>query len=325
MPTFLQSVELPERCFLQEVLFWVAFQRLPLAHYYTNNDGQEFRTSNEVGEYAIDFVDEYLSDDETARAGIPRDPRWPLHADETVTLPVATYDEVLANPGIHPEDRAQLEYEREQAQEYQRDVEAWRLHYNRAVEYPASQIFVALKSGTLRARGRLLPALEATTALTVLKADGRNVFDVAPTDIPPAFWSLQGIDFTASVARNDSDHYCHVSLRTEDVLSVFPGERQEVVGVERIGSTLVLSEKPPVARSRSRRGRPPYPWDAFHLEMADLLARGELPKKKEATIEHFQVWFLREHGVTASRSVIGEKLKPYYDRFIRNVGQKSRE
>jgi hypothetical protein len=38
MPTFLQAVELPNRCFLQEVLFWVAFQRLPIAQYTEGKD-----------------------------------------------------------------------------------------------------------------------------------------------------------------------------------------------------------------------------------------------------------------------------------------------
>jgi hypothetical protein len=47
-----------------------------------------------------------------------------------------------------------------------------------------------------------------------------------------------------------------------------------------------------------------------------------LPDKKEAAIEHFRDWFRREHGIPASRSVVGEKLKPYYDRFLK--GQKSR-
>jgi hypothetical protein len=70
------------------------------------------------------------------------------------------------------------------------------------------------------------------------------------------------------------------------------------------------------------RGRPAYPWDAFHLEVAALLGRNELPDKKEAAIEHFRDWFRREHGIPASRSVVGEKLKPYYDRFLK--GQKSR-
>jgi hypothetical protein len=110
-------------------------------------------------------------------------------------------------------------------------------------------------------------------------------------------------------------------LRTDDVLTAFPGER-EIVSVERIGSTFVLSDKAPVAHARAGRGRPPYPWEAFHLQVAGLIRRDELPKKKEAAIEHFQAWFLREHGVVASRSVVGEKLKPYYDRFMKSGGQK---
>jgi hypothetical protein len=30
---FLQQVELPEKCLLNEVLLWVAFRRLPIAQY----------------------------------------------------------------------------------------------------------------------------------------------------------------------------------------------------------------------------------------------------------------------------------------------------
>jgi hypothetical protein len=46
--------------------------------------------------------------------------------------------------------------------------------------------------------------------------------------------------------------------------------------------------------------------------------------KKEAAIEHFRSWFEREFGIKASRSVIGEKLKPYYDKFLRGSGQNIR-
>jgi hypothetical protein len=90
----------------------------------------------------------------------------------------------------------------------------------------------------------------------------------------------------------------------------------------RVWDTFILSEKPNLIRSNLRRGRPPYPWDGFHLELAGLLHRNALPEKKEAAIEYFRNWFDREHGIKASRSVIGEKLKPYYDRFIRESRQK---
>jgi hypothetical protein len=320
MPTFLQAVELPNRCFLQEVLFWVAFQRLPIAQY---TEGKDLRETTEVGEYAVDYVDNFLSDEEARRAGIPIDPRWPLHPDEKVTLPVEHFDELLAKFELDPEVRADIKAGRESAIEYQRDVETWRPYYERAIEYPASRIFIALRSGELTATSRQLPARESERALAILKQDGRDVFDLKATTIPPAFWSLQGINFDASAAANETEHYCHVSFLTTDVLSVFPGEREQVTGISRVGDVFVLDEKTKAALPASRRGRPPYPWEAFHLEIAELLRRGELPHKKEAAIEHFQGWFLREHGVTASRSVIGQKLKPYYDRFIKGTGQKS--
>ena len=176
----------------------------------------------------------------------------------------------------------------------------------------------------LRARGRLLPALDLDEARSILDTTDRRVFDITPTDIPPAFWILQGISFEESAAKNNAHHYCHISFSTEEVLSVFPGEREEVAGVERIGDSFVLSDRRRSAPQSLRRGRPPYPWDAFHIEVTGLLQRNELPEKKEAAIEHFQSWFQREHGIPASRSVIGDKLKPYYDKFVRAGGRKIR-
>jgi hypothetical protein len=61
MPTFLQPVDLPKRCFLFEVLLWVAFQRLPVASY--TQDGKEIRETDEVGDYEIDVTDSVLSDE----------------------------------------------------------------------------------------------------------------------------------------------------------------------------------------------------------------------------------------------------------------------
>jgi hypothetical protein len=320
MPTFLQPVALPDRCFLQEVLYWVAFERLPIASYTV--DGKELRETGEVGGYAVDFIDTDLSEDETARAGIPPDPDWMAWIEDRITLPVARYNDFLAGSDLDDDVRKKFEVERECAIAHEKACESWSPHYERAIEFPASRIFVALRGGSLRARGRLLPGGDLEMARSNREAYGRDVFDLDLTDIPPTFWSLQGIDFDASAARNGTDYYCHISCRTDDMISLFPGEREEATGVMRVGDSFVLSERPGVSRSSLRRGRPSYPWDAFHLEVAELLRRDELPEKKEATIAYFQSWFDREHGVKASRSVVGEKLKPYYDRFLRSGGQK---
>lgn len=322
MPTFLQPVDVPKRCFLQEVLYWVAFQRLPIAAYTL--DGKEIRETDEAGGYDIEIGDPHLTPDETTRAGIPSDPNWVAILEDKPTLPVAHYDRFLARNDLDDGLREKLATEREAAIVHERDCEAWSRHYERAIEYPASRIFVALKGGLLRASGRLLPDPDIDVALSKLESEDRAIYDLPLADIPPAFWSLQGIDFNASAAENGANRYCHISCRMDDVLSVFPAEGEDVHGIRRVGDSFVLIEGTNVARSSSRPGRPSYPWDAFHLEAASLLKRNEFPTKKEAAIEHFRSWFEREHGIKASRSVVGEKLKPYYDRFLRSGGQKIR-
>ena len=59
------------------------------------------------------------------------------------------------------------------------------------------------------------------------------------------------------------------------------------------------------------------------MEVADLLHRNSMPDKKEAAIEYFQSWFEREHGIRPSRAAVGEKLKLYFDKFIKSARQKS--
>ena len=43
---------------------------------------------------------------------------------------------------------------------YEKDCEAWEPHYQRAIEYPASRIFIALRDSMLHAKGRLMPATD---------------------------------------------------------------------------------------------------------------------------------------------------------------------
>jgi hypothetical protein len=46
MATFLQPVAVPERCYLFEVLLWLAFQRLPIAA--SDMEGKDIRDSDEI-------------------------------------------------------------------------------------------------------------------------------------------------------------------------------------------------------------------------------------------------------------------------------------
>lgn len=235
-------------------------------------------------------------------------------------MPVATLDGFLKIAEDLEEVR-RLEAERNDAVNFELQFAEWNRQYREVIEYPASQIFVALRKGELSAEGRLLPTLDLQEA----KKLDRDIWDIPRTKIPPEFWSLNGIDFESSAARNSNTHYCHISVVTEEMLSLFPGDRQFVGNVERVGDTLILANtaKAFAAPERIRRGRPPYPWEAFHLEVAGLIRDNRMPTKKEAAIQYFQAWFSEKLKLQPSRAAIGEKLTPYYEKFVRAGRQKS--
>ena len=318
MRTFLQPVELPEKCFLQEVLYWVAFQRLPIA---IDLDGKEFRETEDVGDYDIQMPDRYLQADECARADIPPDPQLAALIGNRTMMDLKSFDRLmLSGRDYDDETRKVIESQRQEVVQFQKEYEEWKLKYAAAIEYPASKIFVALKSGNLRAKGQNFAELD-------FDVEFGPEFHAPPVlDIPASFWSLSGIDFDASAAKNGRNHYYHIFCRTEDVLAKFPGDKCEPVhGVERIGTSFLLNETAEKLPPRNaRRGRPPtYPWDAFHLEVASLVKEDKLDKKKEACIKYFQDWFRDTFGVQSSRAAVGEKLKPYYDRFMKAPDRKS--
>jgi hypothetical protein len=320
MTVYLQPVELPPVCFLHEVLLWVAFERLPIALY--NEKGHELRDATDIGEYAIEIADTVLDEHECRRAGIPVDPEYIARLNHTSTGEPEFYRELLRKYSHDDAQVEELNQRAELAAKFVAECTSWKPNYLRAIEYPASQIFVALRGQHLNATGRLLPDLDKDRAIAILEEEDRDFYDIPRTKIPASFWTLKGIDFEASAACNETAHYCHISLSTAEVISRFPGER-EVVSVERVGDSFVLVDSPKPAPSLRNRGRPSYPWDRFHLEVAAQLQRSELPSKKEAAIKYFQAWFKKELRVHPSRAVIGERLTPYYDRFVRRGGQKS--
>ena len=57
-------------------------------------------------------------------------------------------------------------------------------------------------------------------------------------------------------------------------------------------------------------------WEAFHLEVADLIKNGQMPQKKEAAIQLMMSWFENTQKQKPSRSAVSEKLTPYYRRFF---------
>jgi hypothetical protein len=320
MPVFLQPVNVPERCFLGEVLLWAAFQRVPLSLY--DLDGREVRDTTEADEVIAKNIEWKITDEETKRAGIPPDPDYRALVEDRPSLRPSFYDDLLKHYDPAPDERLRIEQERASAAVFERECEDWQVHYRRAIEYPSSQIFVALKGGQLGSTGRLVPGGNMDEAWDLLRQQDKNIFDFPVVSIPGAFWSLSGIDFQESAAGNGSEFYCHVACKTAEMFALFPGERVPITGVERVGDSFLINDANRNRPNQSARGRPAYPWEPFHLEVAALLQRGELPSKKEAAIQHFQTWFEANFGIEPSRAAIGERLKPYYDKFGKRGGQK---
>ena len=111
---FFQPVELPEKCFLQEVLYWVAFQRLPIAD--RNSDGNELReTADIVEEYDIQMPNRFLQDDECARANIPSDPRLAASINYRPMINAETFDRLmLSGREYDDETRKRIESQRQE-------------------------------------------------------------------------------------------------------------------------------------------------------------------------------------------------------------------
>jgi len=319
MSTFFQPVPLAARSCLSEVLYWVAFQRLPI------DDPPDPDDAGQIGVAGADLGEmyQYIWPDETERAGLPLDPRCSFLSAGNVYIPVKLYDEILSQDHIAPALRKQRSFERDAIRNLEREYSQWRPLYERVVEYPRSKIFVALTEGRLAAFGRRLPA-EIRVPSSQVSASRRDALrEISFSEIPPSFWSLKGIDFESNCASNSQETYWDIYLITEEVLKVFPGSRERAEGIARIGIGLVADDTAPRLSIRDgRRGRPSFPWDGFHLEVTDLIVRNEMPDKKEAAIAYFQNWFEERHRFRPSRAAVGEKLKPYFDKFVKEKGQK---
>ena len=241
MPVFLQPVDVPEHCFLGEVLLWVAFQRLPLNDY--DQSGREIRDTTEAGWVEVETIEWSITEEEAKRAGIPPDPKYLALVEDRSTLLPSYYDKLLKGYDPPTAERKRIEKERASAVVFERESEAWRVNYQRAIEYPTSQIFVALKSVQLASTGRLLPGRNKNEATDLVRVEDKDVYDSPVVSIPAAFWSLSGIDFEASAASNGSEFYCHVRCKTAEMFALFPGVRVPITGVERVGDSAFVTRQ----------------------------------------------------------------------------------
>lgn len=180
-------------------------------------------------------------------------------------------------------------------------------------------MFVELREGRFRAYGRKLPrpTVEESMAFFSTEDDWPGWDETDWTEIPADFWLSGGIDWDGCHADGRDGAYALIVIDCESLLKIFPMSTSvPVQGVFQVGDTLVLREgETSLPLAAPRRGRRPFNWDEFHIEMAGRVQRGPLPAKQEALIAEMQDWCKAKWGLDVGRSTLLQKLKPYYDAF----------
>ena len=291
-----EPVDLLSRCSLNEGLLWVWADRVPIDNVYREKN-----------------VFDNLQDWECERLNIPPVPKG-------VLIAAAQYlTEKRLRSRTNGKMKDALEHHVRKGMERAAAMRQWLPFVTAAMELPATELFLKLRRGEIETQGKLLPA--GVEIIDFLEDHGRRKFgDLVDAVIPHEFWTMSGIDWLSNAVTAHGNCYCDVSISVEALMRQFPGKRTPVGVAEFVGDLLLVKE-PSADRVRPLLTRTPgrpavFAWDAFHVEVADLIKNGRMPEKKEAAIQHMLDWFENTQKQEPSRSAVSEKLTPYYRRFF---------
>jgi hypothetical protein len=187
------------------------------------------------------------------------------------------------------------EYHVREGMEEAEAVRQWLPLVTAAMEMPTAELFLKLRRGEIEALGKPLPAgAEIIDFLEDQNSYSRGDFDdLVDAVIPHQFWTMSGIDWLSNAVTAQGNCYCDVSISVEALMRQFPGERTPVGVAEFVGDFLLVKEpsadkvRPLLTRTL---GRPPaFAWEAFHVEVADLIKSGRMPEKKRL---RFSIWWV---------------------------------
>jgi hypothetical protein len=173
-----------------------------------------------------------------------------------------------------------------------------------------------LHEGRLTSRGKKLGSEIRIEEAAEIDVPVNSVFE----PISPDFWASANVAWRANCAQGRRKTYKFIQLATENLFKEFPLPKPEpALEILQLGDNFVLPEElttkpltlPPL-------GRPPLKWDEFHLEVAKVLKENKLPPKQEAFIGEMQAWCRIHWGQEVGRSTLLQKIKPYYDSFMRS-------
>jgi hypothetical protein len=315
----LQALELAERCFLSEILHWLAFRRLPISEYTLDGEDARF-----FGDKSPASFDDVVTDTECTLAGLPPNPEYEALLAERWFHDLDFYETMLAL-NLEETELNKLRQERAEAVEFHNNVAVWQASCDAYLEYFKARIFVDLREGKIQGSAVEVPGNDGSEASEYIYAEDIPLSKQPIVQIPPEIWIASNIDWENSALVANSSVFHRVHFLTEAMIAAYPIPSSTVIGKVVLVGDLYILDAPDDAELTmpSRRGRPPLPWDRFHLEAAALVKADTLPRKKEAAIHQFAEWFRHEFGISVGRSSIGQKLTPYYDRFVHSKSENS--
>lgn len=313
--TILQPAFPPEICYLIEVLYWRAFGRFPVEQW--SHQGP-WRTSSDVRDShsAPTPAGLALEDEECAYADIPKDPRMKNLRDGDFDLDVEHIEKMMESSKEYSvEWQRHLETRLPLAIAHEAEVNIWKDIFDQYVDQFRNEICLDLQRGTLKAKGTELPLPDFDESIDKLEAKDQFLDDIEPSEIPASQWIIGNIDWEDGTMFGRERSYIWIHITVEEMLNRYPPELLIKSGETfPIGTSIavVSTAVSKTAKDIRRTGRPSYPWDQFHVEIARMYRDGEMPEKKEAAIAALQQWYLQKTGNSISRTALGDKLTPYF-------------
>jgi hypothetical protein len=130
--------------------------------------------------------------------------------------------------------------------------------------------------------------------------------DLVDSVIPQDFWTIPGIDWVSNALTAHDQCYCDVSM-PRCLIAAVSEPANGIDAAEFVGNLVLVKETAEANLQQTPRrtlGRPPaFAWEAFHVEVADLVKSGRTPQNKEAAIQQMMNWFeTTQGGKSPSRS-----------------------
>jgi hypothetical protein len=298
--TVLVPAETAERCYLSEALLYVALGRVPLSflteYGIDARADYEYHRDEEIKPFLPSGND--LTETECKAAGLKPSPGW-------------------ATPETDPNEhfvRDELFEERRERQE------KWDAKLQDFFDNHRLKLFASLHEDRVRTFGKKLPG---KSTISDVKDFEFGWWQSTPWEpIPPRFWISAKKDWENCHATGRGVTYVLILVDTDDLIEEFPlPSSRTAKNIAQIGDNFMLLDDTKLSASASRLlGRPSLPWDEFFLEIARHLHSGTLPPKQEAFISEMQEWCKRQWEREVARSTLLQKIKPYYDAFVRSKG-----